>query len=178
MILTVDELREHVTTALGDDALQRLLDAAEEAIVARAGDGLERTERLGGGYRFLTLLQPAGSISSITERVGLTDTVMQADDFVLYPAGVAIERLSDGTNQRSRWGDSAVVIYTPRSQEATRQVVQIGLVELALNYAPAHTSERIGDWTETFGFSDSWTPADEREAILSQLDVSRGMVVV
>ena len=31
MILTVEELREHVTTGLSDATLQRLLDAAEQA---------------------------------------------------------------------------------------------------------------------------------------------------
>jgi len=36
-LLTVAELREHVQTALDDEAVWRLLDAAEEAIVEYAG---------------------------------------------------------------------------------------------------------------------------------------------
>lgn len=177
-ILTVEQLREHVTTELGNDAVQRLLDAAEEAIVKRAGAAGAVTERLGGGYRFLSLRTPAASISSVVETVGDTDTTLAVDDFRLYPAGMVLERLDDGTNQRSTWGSQVVVAYTPVDQDSTRQLVQIELVKMALNYAPGTTEERIGEWVQRFSFDSAWTPAMEREEILSQLDVSFGMVVL
>jgi hypothetical protein len=37
MGVTVAQFREHVTSSLGDEAIQRLLDAALEAIVLTAG---------------------------------------------------------------------------------------------------------------------------------------------
>lgn len=178
MILTVNELREHVTTDLGDDALQRLLDAAEEAIVARAGAPGVRTELAAGGYRFLTLGRPAASITSVVETVGESDTTLATDDYQIGWGEMVLERLRTGTNPRSRWGDQTSVVYTPVDDDATREKVQIDLCKLAIASNPGLAAQAIGDWREDYVNNSAWNVASEREAILAQLDVSVGMVVV
>lgn len=177
-ILSVADLREHVNSDLGDDALERLLADAEAAIVARAGAAGDRTQIAGGGYRFIALHRPAATITSIVETVGNVDTTLAADDYRLRPGGYLIERLLYGTNPRSTWDRRVTVLYSPVDDDAIRIVVQIDLIKLALTYAPGLSSERIGDWEEVFANSSAWNNDEEREAILCRLDPEPGMVVV
>lgn len=178
MILTVDQLREHITTDLGDDALQRLLDAAEEAIIARAGASGSREELAGGGGRFISLALPADSITSVVESDGYTITTLAADDYRLYTGGLLLERLSSGTNPRSTWNREVTTTYVPVDNDATRMLVQIELCELAISYRPGLAEETIGEWTERFLQNSAWNASAERDAILAKLDVDLGMVVI
>lgn len=178
-ILTVDELREHISTDLGDPALERLLDAAEELIVQRAGTTGSRDELLGGGSRFITLAKPASSIGSIVESDAINDTTtLVANDYRLYSGDMLIERLATGDHPRSTWDREVTVTYTPVSDDATRAQVQIALCELALNHHPGLTSQQIGQWQETYGSNSVWNNSLERESVLSLLNVSVGMVVI
>lgn len=178
-LLTVDELREHVTSALGDDALERLLADAEAAIVQRAGPSGDRTQIAGGGYRFIALHRPAAAITSIVERTGTTDTTLATDDYLVRPGGYLLERLTDGTHPRGfNWAPRVTVIYAPVDDEATRIAVQIDLVNLDLSYAPGLAEQTIGEWTERYTNNSAWSNSDEREAILARLDTDAGMVVV
>lgn len=177
-ILTVEELREHVETPLGDDALQRLLDAAEEAIIARAGAPGARTVVFGGGFRFLSLPRPASAITSIVESSGDTSRTLVADDYELRPDGYLIERLNTGTYPRTYWWSTVEVTYTPVDDTATREEVQIGLVELAVTSKRGLTGQTIGSWSEQYANNAQWNAEAEREALLSRLNVSLGMVVV
>lgn len=178
-ILTTDELREHIETALGDDALQRLLDAAEELIVARAGTTGQRVEIVGGGDRFLALSKRVDTVASITELVGTTTYTLAADDWLQRDGDMLLERLQYGTNPSSYWRGQVTVTYTPVSDDATRKKVQIDLCQLAITYQPGISEEDIGEWRQVFTTSNSaWNVTEEREAILSQLDVSLGMVVI
>ena len=68
MLLTVTQLRQHVTSGLGDDALQRLLEVAENDITAAAGDEGAQTEYQRGGFEALVLDHPMGTATSVTER--------------------------------------------------------------------------------------------------------------
>lgn len=178
MILSVDQLREHVTSELGDDALQRLLDAAEEAIVARAGEPGTRTELFDGGQRFIALAQVADSITSISELILSAVYPLAVDDYLIHPDGMVLERLSTGTFPSYHWLGQITVIYVPVSDDATRAEVQIALCQLDLGYAPGIAEETIGDWTERYTNNSAWNVETERESILSRLNHSRGMVVV
>lgn len=174
MILSVDELREHVNSGLGDPALQRLLDAAEEAIIARAGATGARTEYAGGGSLYVTLSRPAASITSVTETLSLDDTVLATDDYLIGAGEMLMERLSSGTNPRMVWGDRVAVVYSPVSDDATRAKVQIDLCKLALDVDPGVTEEQIGDWSQKF----SGSLQEESDKVLAQLTVGLGMVVI
>jgi hypothetical protein len=178
MILTVAAYREHATSTLGDDAIQRLLDASEADIVRRAGAADAAVEVADGRGRFITLSRQAASITSITETDrGGTITTLAADDYLLYPSGTVIERLSSGTNYRSHWYSRVTVTYVPMDDEAIRVGVQLDLINLAQNYQPGLTSTTIGSWTEQYAQA-ARSNRDEFESILARLDIGPSMVVV
>lgn len=176
--VTPEVLRDHVTTDLINDALQTLLNAAEDAINARAGATGDRTEFLYGGGRFLTLARQATAIGVITETYGSTVITLAADDYRIWPDGYTLERITGGTNSRWRWHGLVSVTYTPVTDESLRELVQIDLVESILNYSPGLVSERIGEWEERYANGRDWNNADEWEMILSRLDTTPGMVVI
>ena len=179
-ILTVEDFREHVTSDLPDDAIQRLLDAAEAAINRYAGDPGDAVEVFDGGRRFYTLDRPADFILSITETAhaspSTTEVTLEIDDFYLYPSGLVVERLTTGTNYPYRRA-RMVITYAPKDDEAIRVGVQLDLVSLALNSNPGATMERIGDWMEQQAQS-AQSNQETYWSILSRLDVGPTMLVV
>lgn len=178
MILTVDQLRDHVSSELAADALQRLIDSAEEAIVGRAGPPGARTEMVGGGGSFVALERPASAITSVSETWWSTTTALAADDYLVRPDGYLLQRIGTGTNPRWRWWGRVTIVYTPVDDTSTREEVQIALVKLSLSHNPGVTMEQIGAWTEQYANNASWNNDEEREAILCRLDSDIGMVVV
>lgn len=135
-ILNNAQLGEHIEHDLSDNALQRLNDAETAEILRRFGSVTTATELLPGGTRRLILKQKLGSdgITSVTETVGTTDTILAADDYRLWYGGAMLERLDDGTNPRSRWGNRVSVVYVPENRLAQRRLVLINLVKLAIEY--------------------------------------------
>lgn len=178
MALTVDQLREHVTSGLGDDALQRLLDAAYVAIAARIGASGTRTELAFGGFRTIALGRPASSVTGVTETVGTTTTTLNANDYRLRPDTYTVERLSTGTNSRWAWAGAVEVTYTAVDDDALRDSVAIDLVRLALTSNPGLTSETIGAWTEQYASNAQWNSTEEYQSILSRLESAPSLVVV
>jgi hypothetical protein len=176
-ILTVDEFREHVSTSLEDDAVQRLLDAAEAEIVRYAGAPGSASEVYTGQGRFITLASPAASIASVTEYRSGTTTTLAADDYFLYPSGLVLERITGGTHPWHCWRGRAVVTYVPADDADIRIGVQLDLVNLALNFEPGKGMEVIGAWTEQFAQAAS---ANRQlfDDILSRLDVGPSLLVV
>lgn len=172
MLLTPAQFREHQATSLGDDALQRLLDAAEDAISARFGALAALTERRRGGGVLLFLARPVGTIASVTERygdpVGLTDVVLDPADYTLLPDGQTLRREWTGPHKADRWTDEVIVASTPADDTAERVRVSIALVKLDLTYNPGLTDERIGDWEEAYNGA-ALPYATERESILASL---------
>ena len=165
-LLDVATLREHIETDLGDEALQRVLDAAlrdvEHAHGPAAADGDVAEEHLASHRSRDGLLlfprQPVGSVTQVTEYVGApnaeTATVLAADDYRVRPGGLLIERLSGGTNSRSGWGDRVVVVFAPLDDDAARVAVVVDLCKLQLQYEGLATfaiggqSSSIGDYEQ------------------------------
>lgn len=177
-ILTTDEFRAFVTTALEDAALQMLLDAAETEILRAAGAPGSTEELFRGGGRLVALGRQAESIASIVETIGSTDTTLDANDYLLHPDLYVIERLSTGPNGRSYWYGRVLVTYTPTDDEALRQGVQRDLVNLMLNYVPGLTMEQVGAWTQQFAANSAWNTDEERANILARLDGAPSLIVV
>lgn len=181
-ILSVEEFREHVTSDLDDDAIGRLLEAAEAVIVRHAGEPGEATEIFDGGRRFYTLDRAAESVESITETWHANEVTLADNDWYLYPSGLVVERLRTGDHYPSwgsAWGSWArvAITYTPADDTAIRVGVQLDLVTLSLNSNPGATAETIGAWMEQKSQSATQT-ADEWTSILSRLDVGPYMLVV
>lgn len=168
-ILTVGEFREHVESTLGNDAIQRLLDAAEAAIVAFAGAPGSAIEVIDGGYRRIVLSRPASAITTVVERYGSTDTTLAADDYRLRGGGYVLERILYGTNPRSTWRQLVTVTYTPVDDADLRVAVQLALVRLLINQNPGVTQEQIGAWLEQRTQSSVWNFGTEWDTILGQL---------
>ena len=149
MTVTPDILREHVETDLGDDALTRLIDDAVAAIARRHGDAASVTKTFLPGFdATLYCDPPIGSLTSITESDGDTETVLSADDTRLLYGGRHIERLATGTHPADRWASRVTVAYVPVDDSARRDRVTIDLVRLALQYS-ALQSEGAGDYRAT-----------------------------
>ena len=167
--MNVVQFREHVTTSLGDEPLQRLLDAAAEAIVAVMGpyltDGtIDEIITPRGPGPLLRLSRRAESIDEIIEGT----TTLAADDYQLRSSGYILRRLDTGTNPASYWRNRVYVTYLPQSDLAERDRVQLELVKLDLAYQPGITQETIGSWSETLAQGDR-TYQVERAAILASL---------
>ena len=168
-LLTVDDLRAHVTSALTDDALQLLLDAAEQAITQVAGAPGEATQIIDGGTTWLFLRSPAAAITEIAEKVNTTITTLADDDYRLGSDLLSLRRLSDGTHPQTYWQGRVTIVSTPVDDIAFRSSVQIQLVRLFLDHHPGVQLETIGDWTEQFQSNSAWNYALERDSILSTL---------
>lgn len=162
-LLSVAELKEHISTSLGDEALQRLLDAAEEQIVAAVGDSGETTELLRASGPLLALSRVAESISDVVE----DDVTLAADDYELQPGSRLVRRLSDGTNARRRWHGWVDITYLPLDDSSRREMAQVALVKLDIATNPTLASQTIGSWSETYATNASYTQT--RADILASL---------
>jgi len=178
--VTPTEFKLHVATSLGDPALQTKLDAAYAAILLHAGpymvvsgadDQVDAIITPRGPGILLRLPKRAASIEEVIEG----ETTLAADDYQLRSSGLILRRLDTGTNPATYWRRRVYVQFTPLSDMAIREMVQIQLVELDINFTPGLSSEKIGDWSETantaFGSIE-----EQRAAILAQLNPPAGGV--
>jgi hypothetical protein len=153
-LLTIVELKQHIETDLADDALQRLIDDAEDEIVERHGELEAQTDVINDASlsTCLFLSRKAESITTITEELkengSFDSTVLDPTDYRLRGNDRQIDRLTDGPNPRSTWGDSVIIIYAPKDEENRRKRVAVDLVRLAIQYN-ALKSERVGDYSAT-----------------------------
>jgi hypothetical protein len=163
-LVSIDDFKAHVDTALSDSALQDLLDEAEQAVVRTVGPLLgEITERITSVHgSLLSLLERPVEITSVTER---GDRLLAADDYEMI--GTLLHRLSTGTNPGSHWRAPLTVVYIPESDVPDRQRVIRALVALELNHSPGVRSEQIGAWRQDSGAVTDYEV--ERAAILGTL---------
>lgn len=169
MALTVEQLRQHIDTPLEDDALERLLAAAYEAIADRVGEDAERGELLSARGDLLMLARRAASIESVTEIHGSATLELDEDDYELRPGGRTLRRLLTGTNPAYCWRYRNDVRYTPHVGDADRDRVAIALVGLDSGYQPGLTGERVGDHQVTFAANSVFNYEIERQSILDSL---------
>jgi hypothetical protein len=173
MALTVDEFREHVETELGDDAVQRLLDAAYEAIDEAIGSAGTVSEYLHAGHGDLLLLsRRALSITSISER----DVALASGDYELRASGMTLRRKSTGTHPRTHWHGRVDVTYVAYPDEDERDRVAIALVKLDLTHSPGLAAQSLGAWSESYQTSGP-SYSQERATILASLGGSSLMAI-
>lgn len=170
-ILTTDDVREHITTDLSNDALTRLLEEAEGLVAARLGGTDDRTELLRAHGDLLMLARPAASITSIIECEGPNEVTLASDDYSLEPGGTLLRRIHSGTHPSYWWRGRNRVTYTPLAPAPTVSVV-LDLIRLAMTERGL-ASQTIGTWSESY---DDTPIEEQREAILAQLD--SGQVVM
>jgi hypothetical protein len=169
-LLTLAQLKEHVEAELADDALQRLLDAAEQTVEQRFGAIATQVDEYvvnedqypEGRDKAVALTREASSITSVTEQMFSADPdTLAADDYDLR--GLVLERLDTGTNPRGKWGHRVVVTYVPFDDTSQRIPVIVNLVKLELAYRGL-SAEKAGDYSMT-----ARQYHQERESILGAL---------
>lgn len=189
MLLQPAEFRGLHPTSLDDPTLQILLDAAEVAITRRLSAADAIVERhvtssfnpITGAYTglqpspYIYPARPVASITTVTETVGAVVTTLAANDYRVWPGGWIVERLSTGTNPRTAWTGTIDLTFASASDVADRKRVQAELVQLDLNHNPGLSSERIGDWEQTYVDNSAMHYGLEREAILNTLGT--GLVI-
>jgi len=161
-MITVADLREHVTSTLADGALEMLLAAAYEAIDERTGSDADVTELMyGGPGPILMLSRKASAIVSVTEN----EILLGATDYELR--GRVLLRLHTGSIPGRWWHGRVDVVYTPLVSQDQRDLVAVALVKQDLSHNPGAVTERIGDWSETGVTTLTYT--QERADILASL---------
>ncbi|MCC6619476.1 MAG: hypothetical protein IT341_10620 [Chloroflexi bacterium] len=167
MALSVEELRGHVQTQLGDAELTLLLNAAYDAITERYGPSGSITERrVGASGRLLMLAHRASAVTAVVE----DGDTLAANEYALRPRGRQVERKDTGTNPGSLWRGYVDVTYTNGISDSQRDRVAIALVKLDVNYQPGLTGERLGDWQASYAANSVFNYEIEREAILASLE--------
>ena len=157
LIISVAEMKQHIATPLGDDALERLIDAAEDAINSVCGDAANQRvwETHADNEAYLFLPHRAISVESIT----VNGADMSEDDYSVRHEGRAIMR----AKPRDRWDGSIVVTYITPDTRAQRRTALIRLVRLEAEYL-GYQSQSIG------GASISYAPyEEERQTLLGAL---------
>lgn len=175
--ITVDELREHVTTSLGDEALQRILDANQAAIDAILGPaGIPITEvQYPTGYESVLLLRhrPEPTVSPLTplvvEGYGLTDPVTLADDDYRLD-GATLRRIDFGTNPGIHFSPPVAITYAPLNDSDNRIRVLIALSRLDVTFRPGIKAMTVGkNRTEYQTAAEGGRYTDDRQALLDSL---------
>lgn len=141
--ITVAQLKEHVETDLGTDALQRIIDDACSLVAERAGPQTAVTQRfVDMGLQTLWLARtPALPFTTVTED-GVT-LVLDTDFRLLYD-GRGMERIDAASGYVRSWGREVVLVYNRQDDTARRVRVTIDLCKLALSYT-GHSDESEGD---------------------------------
>ena len=171
MLLTVEQARGSINTALPDDDLRRLLDAAEEVIDGYCGRLSENATQpvtshhlpAWGGTR-LILASRAAEIVEVSEG----SSVLSADDYTLRPSGTILYREPSGTTPAISWRSPVTVTYVPYSDINSRCVAQLALVRLDITFNPGIASQSIGPWSESYGGGKSYP--EQRADILAAID--------
>ena len=146
-LITPAHFRRQVESDLNDTEIQHLIDGVEDEIVQGFGPHVTQVDELEEAQlaTVLFLSRPASEITTVTETVADTETVLETDDFSLSADGWRIKRLSDGTNGRTVWGDTVVVAYVPEEENRKRENVLIAMLKMDIQFNGLDT-EKVGDW--------------------------------
>ena len=142
-LLTVAEVKEHVTTGLSDAALERLIDAQDSYIRQIVGQHDPATTMvyemdLDPGYQSIWLPRPAVSIATLEKRRRLDSawTVQDAETYYLSDEGRSIQTTRNVWTWGWGWGHRfemrVRVTYTPVPENAERTQALIDLVRLEM----------------------------------------------
>ena len=167
MTVDLEALREHVGAGPSDDDLQRLLDAALEAITVRYGPAdADPREYLRPFGQWVRLGRRAESVTTLLEGGVELDPDADPALFEIWPGGRYLRRL-DADGDSLAWSGWVDVTYTPVSDASQRDRVTVALVDLDLNRSPGLSGITVGPWSEQYGSDEDHQAA--REAILASM---------
>ena len=138
-LLTVDEVKEHVTTGLSDAALERLIDSQDAYIRQVVGQHdpastMVYEDDIEKGSRSIWLPRPAVSIDTLEYRRLLDSVWTLRDDSTYYLSdegrSVSVIRRGWDWGRYDQFQARVRVTYTPVSENAERALALIDLVRL------------------------------------------------
>ena len=135
-LLTVAEVKEHVTTGLSDTALERVVDG-EDAYIRRMVGEHDPASTMSyvedrPDYR-MSLPRAASAVTSVTINYWRqSDRVMDEDDYWMEDGGLAVRIAPTFLwDLNFEYGDRVTIEYTPVSENDERIKALIELVRLA-----------------------------------------------
>lgn len=168
-LMSLPEVRQNIETGLLDEALQRIMDAAEQDIDNRYGAVGSQVDDLEGGGKSIWTTRPISSITTIVETVLDDKTTLATDDYTIRH-DIQLDRENDGTNGRMLWGHRVKITYVPVDTTARRRGVYLRLITLAIQYSGLDSS-RQGDFS-----SKGLDYSTERDKILSGIG-NEGLII-
>ncbi len=182
MLITVTELRRHVTTRLGDEALLDIIEAEEQEIERRVGPlgTITDVRHPRNGETVILLGRIPESIVSVTERIDTLDyplepEVSNSDELGDYYADRGtLRRTTFGPNPSDgTWGQRVTIVYVPKDDAAKRKLALIKLCALDAKEqdAGAVVSRTVGASSVTYATPQART--EERELILAELEIAQ-----
>lgn len=159
-LITAAQFREHVETALGDEALERLIDSASADIAQWCGvlpiddtydTPNEVVQEFANSFGEPSL-RPKMLIGQVVELAAIstgsdlvdTETVLLEDEEFWVDGNRTIRR-KDGL----LFGSRVRLTYIPLDVRARRQAACIQLVKLEINVDPGTGFEGAGSWQHT-----------------------------
>ena len=168
---TLSRVQERIETDLTGTELQSMIDEVEAEIERRFGVQGSIIVFQDGDRKYLSLIRESGTITSIKEILGTTETTLETNDYRILDGGRTLERLGTGTNGRLLWEKLVKVTYVPASKAEEREEVVIQVVQLGVEYKGLR-SEKSGDYTVSFADYKA-----ERDTLIGALTPRRGMVM-
>lgn len=189
-LLDVPGLRNHITTALNDEALQDIIDYNDATILARVGPIEQHSTvfypQLGtrSGLGGILMVPPPlvsqtssilqlgtlAEIASVTEWDGIAgyETVLDETDY--WNDRGSLRRRDDGNHPYVYWNLPVRIVWSSPDDTAIRKMVMIQLCELDVNHHPGLASFTTGQHSESYA-SGIKEPGyvEKREALLGQL---------
>jgi hypothetical protein len=178
-IMTVDELRGWVSTGLGDDKLELLINGLDEMIIAHAGPLGDIVDvRWPRGERFILLGRRPTSkadVEIVEQLANQAPVTLDAEDFDLNV--LTLRRSIYGPNARDYWDEKVTITYTAADDLNQRRLVlvQLATAFLELGLHPGRVGFTVGAHSEQWANSanaqegKAWVTASQ--AILSTLEV-------
>lgn len=158
------EVTALVQTSLTTAELQAVIDRVEAEVTEMVGEPYDVsspptiTETHAGYGASLFVKRPIGSVVSVTEYDGLTDTTgttMTADeDYFLWAGQGRLERIG------AKWGAKVMVAYVPENQLHKRTQAIIDLVRVWIQQRP-FAGESIGR-SYSYTAPDNWEEQKQR----------------
>lgn len=176
ILVTSDDVRALVDTSKTGEQIEDLIAREEAAIVARYGAHFVNgttavaeihTQEAGQAPPDLFLRRPISSVSSVSEKVGLTSTASALTENTDY---VVIADQGRLMRYGSTWGRIATVTYVPQNDNAAREQAIIELVRLALERTAMKSEDIAGEYSYTTR-DESWEA--QRERIIAGLRFAR-----
>lgn len=152
-LITPEQVRATVKTALSETQLQAIIDDEEALLVARYGAHGDGTTNITDTYEApahdgvnLFLRRPAASVYAITvaAKGGGTATTLSSTVYQVYAREGRIEHLGNG------WGIGVVnVTYAPIDDRPLRRRVLTELVRLSIEQTAMQTESVAGEYSYT-----------------------------